>query len=122
MFNTTLERLRCPARKKGRVVCGSLLTLVADRQAKADSGHGDPSVYDVLAGRLECKACHARYPILAGVAILVPDVPGFLRAHVKGVMQAVDAGELPREYARDLKEAYAALRTEHIEDDLEAER
>lgn len=55
---------------------------------------------------------------------MVGDVRGYLLSHVKGILQLVPAGELPREYARELKAAYAELQTGqiHIDDDLEAER
>jgi SAM-dependent methyltransferase len=133
MFNTTLARLRCPARARAPkaqpktkakgaahapapALCGSKLALHADR------AQGSGAVFDVLAGRLDCPSCQARFPILAGVAIVVPDVRGFLFSHVKGVMQLVPAQELPKELARELKAAHAELETGHIEDDLEAER
>ena len=119
MFNTTLANLRCPKRPKrggARAACGSELKL------KSDRAEGSGPVIDVISGRLECPKCRASYPILAGVAVLVEDVRDFLLSHVKGIAQVVPESEYPREFARELKEALAELQTEHIEDDLEAER
>lgn len=122
MFNTTLAQLRCPvsrrARKsaKGKAHCHSELALHVER------AEGEGAVFDVLSGHLDCPSCKTRFPILAGVAVLVEDVHGFLLSHVKGILQLVPARELPKEYARELKAAFAELETGHIEDDLEAER
>jgi SAM-dependent methyltransferase len=100
------------------VLCGAALQLHAERK------QGAGKVFDVLSGRLDCAECGARYPILAGVAVLVQDVRGFLLEHIKGIAAVVPDAELPREYARELKAAKAELRSSqgHIEDDLEAER
>jgi SAM-dependent methyltransferase len=124
MFNETLPFLRCPSapsapstkRSSRRGHCGSELTLHADRK------QGTGEVFDVLSGHLDCPKCESRFPILAGVAVLVEDVRGFLLAHVKGIAQAVPESEFPREYARELKAAKKELAQGHIEDDLEAER
>lgn len=137
MFNTTLSQLRCPVRRRVQnlakkkaskssksdgqthAFCGSPLALHVDR------AQGEGAVFDVLAGRLECASCKAHFPILAGVAVLVEDVRGFLLSHVKGLFKLVPASDLPREYARELKTAFVELETQpslHIDDDLEAER
>jgi SAM-dependent methyltransferase len=59
---------------------------------------------------------------LAGVAILVDNVRYYLLSHVKGIAQAVLDSEIPREYLADFLEAKAEIQSEHIEEDLEAER
>jgi SAM-dependent methyltransferase len=69
--------------------------------------------------------CRKLYPILAGVALVVPDVGGYLIEHVKGISQVVPEGQIPREFRAEFREALAELRAQgpgHIEDDLEAER
>ncbi len=103
MLKTTLPRLRCPS-------CGDPLTLPANAPA------------EVRSGELTCTACGARFPILAGVAILVEDVEQYLLEHVKGIARLVQDTEIPAEYREAYLDAKSELETEHIEEDLEAER
>jgi SAM-dependent methyltransferase len=80
---------------------------------------------DILSGQLECESCQSRFPILAGVAIVVADVEGYLAHHVKGISSLVPDSEVPADCLKTYRVAKAELRrsgTEHIEDDLEAER
>jgi SAM-dependent methyltransferase len=76
----------------------------------------------VSQGELHCPKCKSRFPIVAGVAILVDDVRGYLLGHVKGVARIVPTADIPREYLDDFLEAKAAIEVEHIEEDLEAQR
>jgi len=104
---STLPLLRCAASKK----CAGELSL--------KSSEGD---LEVLYGTLECKKCKAKFPILAGVALLVPDVMGYLVHHVKGVSKFVPSAKIPKEYRAEVAEAKAEILEEHIEEDLESDR
>lgn len=73
-------------------------------------------------GHLDCPSCGARFPILAGVAILVDDVAQYIFDHAKGIARVVADSEIPEEYREAFLEAKGELGTEHIEEDLEAER
>jgi len=80
---------------------------------------------EIRSGTLSCRKCKAQFPILAGVALLVPDVHGYLNAHIKGISKVVPDSEIPDEWLETFLEAKMELQnsaTEHIEEDLEAER
>ena len=77
---------------------------------------------EIRSGTLKCAKCRSEFPILAGVAILVDDVGGYLSAHVKGISQQVTDSEIPKEFRAEYREAKAEIQVEHIEEDLEAER
>lgn len=79
-------------------------------------------MFEVSVGHLNCNSCQVNYPILAGVAILVPDVRSYIANHAKGIAAIVSDSEIPREYLGDYLEAKSELEIEHIEEDLEAER
>ena len=109
MLNTTLPRLICP-----RCQC-----------ALARSGQSESltkGVQEIRSGQLTCEFCQARYPILQGVALLVEDVGSYLMEHVKGISQVVPDSEIPKEFRRHYQDAKADIQSEHIEEDLEAER
>ena len=80
------------------------------------------NITEVQSGKLLCTKCKAEYPILAGVAVLVPHVREYLLTHVKGIAKVVSDSEIPREFLRDYLEAKSEIHAEHIEEDLEAER
>ncbi|OFZ54065.1 MAG: hypothetical protein A2428_00810 [Bdellovibrionales bacterium RIFOXYC1_FULL_54_43] len=115
MLASTVSRLKCPKKKRGKT-CDGQLELFADETITI------AEVQEVRTGRLECGRCKAKFPILAGVALLVPDVRLFLLQHVKGISKTVADQEIPREYRREFIAAKAQIETEHIEEDLEAER
>lgn len=115
MLSSTLDRLVCPKIKK-KTVCGGVLRLAFSNRA------GNAVGGDVLSGQIECQVCHAQYPILAGVAILVADVREYLLMHAKGVSQLVSDSEIPAEFREEFLEAKDELVVEHVDDDLEAER
>jgi SAM-dependent methyltransferase len=113
MLKSTLEKLCCPARLKGRVCHGTF---------RLD---GEGSREEVVYGSLECTRCGSRYPILEGVAIVVPDPGEYLLAHVKGISKFVPDSQIPpefREEFREQREALEAEDAEHIEEDLESAR
>jgi len=136
MLNTTLSLLRCPRLKTGsknpaqrrqgpkspqhkRSPCRGALSLTSQKKVEIATS---PDVFEVVSGHLECKVCRSRFPILAGIAILVDSVANYLIDHAKGIAQAVSDSEIPAEYRKDFLQAKAQIQLEHIEDDLEAER
>ena len=118
MLNTTLARLRCPGklRKPG---CAGMLNLLPKEKITDGFNSG---VFEVRSGNLVCQKCQSRFPILAGVAILVQDIGFYLLSHVKGVSKLVADQEIPREFLQDYLEAKSEIELEHIEEDLEADR
>jgi SAM-dependent methyltransferase/uncharacterized protein YbaR (Trm112 family) len=106
MLKSTIPFLACPGRKK----CKGL-------QLKSGEGASE-----VEYGILECVSCHAEYPILAGVAVLVQDVHGYLMYHVKGISKFVTDAKIPKEYRRDFVEAKKQIHEDLIEEDLESDR
>ena len=111
MLNTTLQHLKCP--------CGNPLDLIPKDVLRSGT---TAEVFEVSSGNLQCQKCKARFPILAGVALLVEDVYGYLMEHVKGIAKVVPDSEIPADYLADFLEAKAEIQIEHIEWDLEAER
>lgn len=87
--------------------CGGKLTL--------DQG-------DFQSGRLACKKCSVHFPILAGVAIVLPHADDYILAHAKGIAQWVDDGEIPKSIRKNYLAAKRGFEREHIEEDLESER
>jgi SAM-dependent methyltransferase len=118
MLNTTLSHLKCPRRKRGHS-CGATLELHPNEILKNGPNAG---IFEVRSGHLKCSQCQFKFPILAGVAVLVDNVREYLLTHVKGIAQAVTDSEIPREYLHEFFEAKTEIQTEHIEEDLEAER
>ena len=106
MLNTTLPRLRCPS-------CREALHL-----ASASKKSGSAELFEVTSGELECSDCRQRFPILAGVAILVPDPREYILSHVKGIAQVVPDSEVPKSVRRDYLAAKSEIEAGHIEDCL----
>jgi len=110
MLRSTLAHLRCPMPKKnGR--CGSPLVL--------ESKDLGPEIHS---GSIQCSKCQSEFPILSGVAVLVPDVEGYLLHHVKGISKVVPDSAIPLSIREEFVELRRALEEEHIEEDLESER
>lgn len=123
MLNTTTSRLHCPRRKNRSKPCGGALSLEARKTSPLPGRSKDKAApVEVLLGTLHCTRCRAQFPILAGVAILVENVPLYFQQHCKGISQLVPQAQIPRNVLSDYLEAKAALEEEHIEEDLEAER
>lgn len=128
MLSTTITKLRCP------------VFLDLDDPSQADTCQGEISLlvkgvpqsqshlsthvaaHEIASGMLECQNCRARFPIIAGVAILSSDVASYILQHVKGIAQLVNEDEIPIEYREDFIDAKSEIEAEHIEEDLEAER
>ena len=109
MLFSTLKRVRCPA-------CGGVLTLTTPFGTAPES--------EITTGTLACSGCAEKYPIVAGVAVLVPNANDYLLAHAKGVAKFARADDLPKKIRRDFKGILAELAddSEHIAEDLESER
>ena len=120
MLTSTLPKLRCPY-PRGKSTCGGEFELKSAQGKKPVAGAG-PDVSEIEWGTLVCRKCRARFPILAGVAVVVPDVGGYLTEHVKGISAAVPDEAIPEEYRDDYLAAKEEIETGHIEEDLEAER
>jgi SAM-dependent methyltransferase len=129
MLNTTASLLRCPRKlKRGQPCAGEILLPHHKGNGKGPppgSGHKKSlasGTYEISSGELSCKNCHATFPILAGVAIVVDDVLNYLVGHVKGISRLVPISEIPLEYRAEFLEAKSEIQIEHIEEDLEAQR
>jgi SAM-dependent methyltransferase len=107
----TAASLSCPGLEAS---CGGSFSV----QVAEQSG----SAPDILYGQLNCGSCHAQFPILAGVAILVPDVESYLHEHYKGIAKLVPDSRIPEAYAEAWMDAKKNLETESVEEDLESER
>jgi SAM-dependent methyltransferase len=118
MLNTTVARLRCPHLKKGAKICASPLQVFSDHTPLATAS----AVTEISSGHLQCLSCKSSFPILAGVAILVDDVHGYLLGHVKGICQLVPDAAIPAEFRDNYLEAKNEIVPEHIEEDLESSR
>ncbi len=77
---------------------------------------------EITSGELVCGTCEARFPILRGVAVVVPDVDGYLLHHVKGVSKFVPDNEIPASIRTEFTRARKSIPIEHIEEDLESDR
>jgi SAM-dependent methyltransferase len=119
VFASTVSKLRCPVESPqsnavaaGHQACGGGLKLLGKT----------PVSSEILKGTLQCQSCHAQFPILAGVAIVVGDVASYILQHVKGISKLVSEDEIPIEVREDFIDAKSEIEAEHIEEDLEADR
>ena len=126
MLKTTVSELVCPKKsKKSKCLCQGALTLFAEKTVTLAGANGKDGREDVWHGRLECGSCKASFPILAGVAVLVDDVRGYILHHVKGVSKVVPDSQIPKVFLsdyREVREEMKAFAQEHIDEDLESER
>ena len=118
MLTSSVAHLRCPRQKK-KIRCQGALQIRASRTLQLKHLQ---NISEVQSGHLLCTECKTQYPILGGVAIVVPQVRDYLLTHVKGITQTVSNSEIPREFLREYLEAQSEIQSEHIEEDLEAER
>ncbi len=109
MLRGTTRLLRCVARK----TCGGALEL--------KTTEGDSNI-DIKYGSLSCLKCKTEYPILAGVAIIVPKVREYLLAHVKGISKHVPDLQIPKEFRKEFIAYRKQVDEEPIEIDLESDR
>ncbi|MBU6155198.1 MAG: methyltransferase domain-containing protein [Bdellovibrionales bacterium] len=119
MFRASLPYLRCPKPGQKKASCGGLLSLISSSKEGHRLSEADA---DIRFGTLTCQSCRGEFPILGGVAILVPDVRDYLLQHVKGISKAVAVDRIPKPYRREFIARCAELEEEHIEEDLESER
>ena len=113
MLRSTADRICCPVRMRGKPCHGKLKI------------QGEGSLDEVVYGALECQECGGRYPILEGVAIVVPVPDEYLLAHVKGISKFIPDSKIPesvREEFIEQREILEAEAGEHIEEDLESDR
>ncbi len=128
MLLSTASRLSCPQRsfakdkKKTQICAGSLILHVQQEGILP----GPEKLTDIQTGELECHSCGFRYPILAGVAVVLEDPHGYLLEHAKGVSTFVENEAIPEEIRSEFQELVEEIRehseNEHQEEDLEAER
>jgi SAM-dependent methyltransferase len=131
MLKSTIEKLRCPVPVSSPVFSeetdgsseSSLPQLCQGELELLGKSVSAPSyAQEIVSGTLGCRSCQSSFPILAGVAILANDVGSYILHHVKGIAQLVSDEEIPIEYREDFLEAKSQIESEHIEEDLEAER
>ncbi len=79
---------------------------------------------EIKFGTLVCVKCKSEYPILSGVAVIVPDVKSYLISHVLGISEHVLDNQIPTKYRKDYLNAKRSIlrNSIHIEDDLESKR
>jgi hypothetical protein len=119
MLSSSVQHLRCPKKKNKKTLCHGSFRIHAIQSIKLPHLK---DIHEIRRGQLECTTCRTDYPILSGVALIVPDVRSYLLHHVKGIAQVVPDSEIPREFLREYLEAKSEIQSEHIEEDLEAER
>ena len=90
MFEPSLAQLACPGQLRP---CGGRLDLRADRSAL---GANHPAGEDVVSGLLHCEACGQSYPIIAGIAVLLPDWPDYIRSRHRHIAD-LPTDALPKE-------------------------
>ena len=117
MRRETLARLACPGLEEA---CGGSLSITA--QEEAPPGTSRLAADDVLYGELNCNVCSASFPILAGVAIVVPDVLGYVHEHFKGIAKLVPDTCVPNALQEVWLDAKAHVEEQSLEEDLESER
>jgi SAM-dependent methyltransferase/uncharacterized protein YbaR (Trm112 family) len=121
MRRSTLPLLRCAADKK----CGGELALEEESRKAANlttKKASEPEADEVLFGSLICKKCQEAFPILAGVAIAVPDVERYLVHHVKGISKFVPDAKIPKKFRASFIHAKNEIPDEYMEEDLESDR
>lgn len=87
---SVLKQLCCPsvdATSSTLKMCKGQLTL-SEHSMEIIYGHSDG---EVLQGMLRCTACGALYPVVAGVAIVVPDLRGYLQKNLSSIIQVVNS-------------------------------
>ena len=114
MLTTTLSRLRCPS-------CDGRLSVLQGLPLPQHEKTSAPPK-EIRSGTLRCQSCPRKFPILAGVALIVKDSFEYLLTHVKGISKVVPDTEIPTEIRKEFRQAKKELEAEHIEEDLEAER
>lgn len=122
MLSTTLKYLKCPRIKKSKACSGQLFIQAGPGGPGVKETVFAGGVSEIISGRLICQSCKGQFPILSGVAVIVPEPYEYLLQHVKGVSRWVRDADIPRDLIADFTEARREIESEHIEEDLEAER
>ena len=76
-----LTELACPSTLTGQR-CQGGLKMAAAPQARFDARDSN----EFVEGLLECSQCGACYPVLCGIAVLVPDPGGYLQNQYKTII------------------------------------
>lgn len=87
MLEPTLQILRCPAQKGA---CNGNLELEVDDWTLQEL----LGVKEIQSGRLSCAQCETFFPIISGVAIVVPDVDQYIREHIAAITRYVNPEQL----------------------------
>ena len=99
MKRSSFDNLRCPALSgEHDVVCGGSLFLEENKPLR----HSDTSD-DIIEGFIRCETCGAFYPIIAGVAIVIPKPFRYVRdffSFLKGLLSGIEA--MGKEFAVEL--------------------
>lgn len=105
---SVLSTLRCPgADEEGTTSCLGQLGVSGRSLACVFASPGE-----LLHGSLECRRCAMEYPVLWGVAILVPEPKCYLRSHIREILaDATIKGFAP---SQEVAEFAARLDTERV--------
>ena len=89
MRQSLLKDLACPSALTGKRCLGTL-KLTLSPEPRFDPQDSD----ELIEARLECDTCGASYPVLCGVAILVPEPTPYLQRHYKTILGLALESEL----------------------------
>lgn len=90
MFEASLEQIACPGQVSD---CGGRLKIRVDGTA---SGASYPENDDIVSGLLRCDSCSQSYPIIAGIAVLLPDWCDYIFARQR-LLTSLPVAALPVE-------------------------
>ncbi|KAE9624748.1 methyltransferase domain-containing protein [Parasedimentitalea maritima] len=103
MFEPILKQLACPGQRNP---CGGQLNLRSDHSVPGGNHLG---CEDVISGLLCCEACGQSYPIIAGIAVILPDWSDYILARCRHI-SALPAAALPVEAVQLLTDPNARHR------------
>lgn len=114
MKTTTLEWIRCPKRKSAHRTCGGILKPSLAKKIQQN---------EITSGILRCAECSSRFPVLAGVAVLVDDPRTYILEHAQGIARHVRDSEIPDEWRKEyLRAKFENAEHHHIDESLESDR
>jgi SAM-dependent methyltransferase/uncharacterized protein YbaR (Trm112 family) len=84
-----LQDLACPSGLTGTRCLGSL------QPASVPAPRFDPGdAQEMIEGLLECRECGAAYPVLCGVAVVMPDTAAYLQQNYRAILSLAVENEL----------------------------